>query len=239
MRSNPENLLRILQNDLKLLLALKQTGPLKFTEIHRQTKSSQRTVAKHLKSLVGGGNVEKSGRLYRITESGLESIRLIEDRLEKVQQHKKMAPMASFHQIRGSDVSEVQSTRPTGAFPRSKPTEVQEMENQQLAESSVKTSSVTDHTKEEPDHLEILKNNRSIGGPRGLDSTWNRFFLYISPEITHDQVLPFQLGTPLTLEIQQDCLVIRADDQERTHVPFVSPNSTAGWFKGTCRAKRI
>lgn len=84
---------------------------------------------------------------------------------------------------------------------------------------------------------ESRQSKGSIGGPRNVGAVGNRFFLYVPPELTRIDTFPFQLGTPLSLEVKQGCLVIRADEQDKSRVPFLPPNSGACWFKGTCRIK--
>lgn len=81
---------------------------------------------------------------------------------------------------------------------------------------------------------ERRKDKGSIGGPRNLGNMGNRFFLYVPPELTRNDMFPFEPGTQLSLEIKPDCLVIRADERERTRVPFLPPNSATLWFKGIC-----
>jgi len=85
---------------------------------------------------------------------------------------------------------------------------------------------------------ETRRSKVSIGGPRNLGSMGNRFFLYIPPELTREGAFPFEPGTPLSLEVKPDCLIIRADDQEKIRVPFLPPNSATLWFKGTCNLSR-
>jgi DNA-binding HxlR family transcriptional regulator len=233
MASNIENQLRVLQNDHKILIALKQAGQLRFTEIHRQTKSSQRTIAKHLKSLVTGGMIEKTGRLYRITELGLESIGHIESQLQELQ-HKKtssvLAQPIGLHEVPEAK----QSSHPVGTFQESKPSTPDKAEGQELAESDIQ-SPIIDRSGDKSTPVETRKKEIFIGGPKNLGNMGNRFFLYISPEVARDHAFPLQPGIPLTLEIQQGCLVIRADERERTRVPLVSPDPTTCWFKGVCR----
>ncbi len=85
---------------------------------------------------------------------------------------------------------------------------------------------------------ERRKNKGSIGGPRNLGNMGNRFFLYVPPELGRDDTFPFEPGTPLSLEIKPDCLVIRADEREKARVPFLPPNSATLWFKGTCSSSK-
>lgn len=87
----------------------------------------------------------------------------------------------------------------------------------------------------EPSPREERGQKGPIGGPRGVGDVGNRFFLYVPPELTRADAFPFQPGIPLSLEVKQDCLIIRPDEQERSRVPFLPPNSGACWFKGTCR----
>jgi len=85
---------------------------------------------------------------------------------------------------------------------------------------------------------ETRKNKGSIGGPRNLGDMANRFFLYVPPELSRDDMFPFEPGTPLSLEIKPDCLVIRANEREKTRVPFLPSNSATLWFKGTCPSSK-
>jgi len=85
---------------------------------------------------------------------------------------------------------------------------------------------------------ETRRSKVSIGGPRNLGIMGNRFFLYIPPELTREDAFPFVPGTPLSLEVKPDCLIIRADEQEKVRVPFLPPNSATLWFKGTCNLSR-
>jgi len=85
---------------------------------------------------------------------------------------------------------------------------------------------------------ERRKDKGSIGGPRNLGNMGNRFFLYVPPGLSRDDTFPFEAGTPLLLEIKPDCLVIRADEREKTRVPFVPPSSATLWFKGTCPSSK-
>jgi DNA-binding HxlR family transcriptional regulator len=234
MASNIENQLRALQNDHKILITLKQAGQLRFTEIHRQTKSSQRTIAKHLKSLVAEGMIEKTGRPYRITELGLESIRHIESQLQELQ-NKKTPSFVSPQRIGLHEVPEAkQSSHLVGTFQEPKPSTPDKAEGQELTESALQ-SPIIDYSGDKSTLVETRKKRVFVGGPMNLDNTGDRFFLYISPKVVRDQAFPFRPGATLTLEIQQECLVIRADEGRRTRVPLVSPDPTTSWFKGVCR----
>jgi len=91
----------------------------------------------------------------------------------------------------------------------------------------------------EPSRREETRRSKvSIGGPRNLGKMGDRFFLYIPPELTREDAFPFEPGTPLSLEIKPDCLVIRADEREKIRIPFLPPNSATLWFKGTCNIPR-
>jgi DNA-binding HxlR family transcriptional regulator len=236
MRPNIENKLRTLQNAHKILTTLKQAGPLRFTEIFKKTRSSQRTIAKHLKSLIEKGRIEKADRLYRITESGLQSIGEIETELNELQQRRKIAPVTFPDRIIEHGVREPEpSGHLIGTFQGPKAAVHQRLEDHQLVSPPEQTRLVTEHSKDSHRLPETRKTDGAIGGPKNLGNLGDRFFLYISPELTRSGALPFQLGTSLTLEIRRDCLVIRADEHVRTRVPFVSPSAEASWFKGVCR----
>jgi len=235
LRHNPENQFRVLYNDHRILIALKQAGPSRFTDIHKEIRSSQRTLAKHLKMLVTEGMVRKLGRLYGITELGLGTIERLESQMEELRQYKKIAPIESSQETREPEEEVKRSGHLMGTFQGPRPAISQDVEGQQVAEPPAQASPVTDHSKDESIFPETRKSKGSVGGPRSIGNIGNRFFLYISPEITRDQAFPFRPGTPLTLEIQQDCLVIRANEKERTRVPVVSPNPITCWFKGVCR----
>jgi DNA-binding HxlR family transcriptional regulator len=233
MASNIENQLRLLQNDHKILIALKQAGQLGFTAIHRQTKSSQRTIAKHLKSLAIGGMIEKTGRLYRITELGLQSIGHIESQLQELQ-NRKTSSLVSAQPVGLHEVQEAKhSSHRVGMFQEPRAPTPDKMKGQEVLESVVQ-SPIIDRSGDRSTFAETRKKKVFIGGPINLGDTGDRFFLYISPKLVRDQAFPFRPGTALILEIQQESLVIRADEKERVRVPLMSPDPTTCWFKGVC-----
>ena len=71
------------------------------------------------------------------------------------------------------------------------------------------------------------------------DKKGDCFFLYVPPELVRNCAFPFRPGTVLTLDVRQDCLIIRENKGERRRVPFVEPNSPACWFIGTVSPKAI
>jgi len=231
---NPENQFRILCNDHKILVALKRVGPSRFTQLHREVRSSQRTLAKHLKTLADGGMVEKLGRLYRVTELGLGSIGRLETQMEKLRQYQKIV---SFDSQRLTDNKQQirlgASGHLIGTLQEPKPATLQDAGGDKLAEKPDQTIPITSKPKDMTRDSEVKHEKReSIGGPKNWQSHGNRFFLYVSPELSRKDSFPFQPGTPLILEVKPDCLVIKADEYGKGRIPFVRSNSEAGWFKG-------
>lgn len=236
MRQNPKNQFRILHNDHKILIALKRAGPSRFTELHRDIRSSQRTLAKHLKTLTDEGMIEKLDRVYNITELGLGSIGRLETQMEELRQYQKIVSLDSQQltddrqQIKLGTFGHL-----IGVLQAPKPATLQDAEGDKLAEKSDQTTPITDMPKETT-HAEVKREKQeSIGGPKNWQSHGNRFFLYVPPELTRNDSFPFHPGTPLILEVKQDCLVIKADEYGRGRIPFVRSNSDAGWFKGVYR----
>jgi len=65
------------------------------------------------------------------------------------------------------------------------------------------------------------------------------FFLYVPPDFVRNGAFPFRPGTALTLDVRQDCLIIRENKGERGRIPFVEPDLPACWFIGTLSPKAV
>jgi DNA-binding HxlR family transcriptional regulator len=136
MSPNLENRFRILYNDHKILSLLKQRGPLRFTEIHRQTSGSERTLSKHLKSLYSNSKVERLGKRYRITEMGRQYIARLEKELKATQRYEELVEARLQGRLVDSTV-EVSRIEPRGhlslaSFKVSLTRRLQPMERQKL-----------------------------------------------------------------------------------------------------------
>jgi hypothetical protein len=181
--------------------------------------------------------IEKLGRLYHITELGLGSIERLETQMEELRQYEKIVSLDS--QQLTDDRQQIRletSGHLIGVLQEPKPATLQDAEGDRLAEKSDQTTPITDKPKDTISDSEVKREKQeSIGGPKNWQSHGNRFFLYVSPELTRNDSFPFQPGTPLILEVNQDCLVIKADEYGKGRIPFVRSNSDAGWFKGVCR----
>lgn len=229
MRPNRENQRKMWRSEHRILVALRNVGPASFTLAHKEAGCSERTLAKHLKSLAETGLVEKIGSSYRLTDLGLERI----DRLEaQLGQLTKSGPTLSAP---GINIEE-QNVRATVTVPM---TSFAGGENESMGHSARSTKSrqleAVPTGRVEDIALNLKEKKESIGGPVCRDDTDDRFFLHVPPSMVRKGEFPFRPGTPLVLEMKRNCLVIREDDQEKIRVPFLAPNSSTCWFKGTCK----
>lgn len=217
------------RSEHRILVALRSVGPARFTLAHREARCSERTLAKHLKSLTERGLVEKIDSSYRLTDLGLERI----DRLEaQLGQLTKSRPALSALDV---DIEE-RNVRSTVTVPV---TGFAGREDESMGYAARSTKSrqleAVPSSRVEDIALSLKEKKESIGGPICRDDTDDRFFLHVPPSMVRKGEFPFRPGTPLVLEMKGNCLVIREDDQEKIRVPFLAPNSSTCWFKGTCK----
>lgn len=85
------------------------------------------------------------------------------------------------------------------------------------------------------DELKASSSKKPLVAGFDTSNSGNQFFLYIPQELSNSGAFPFQPGTPLVLEVKEESLVIKADEREKSRVPFLPPSSSACWLKGTWR----
>jgi len=229
VRPNRENQRKMWRSEHRILVALRSVGPTRFTLAHREARCSERTLAKHLKSMMGRGLVEKIGASYRLTDLGLEHI----DRLES--QLGQLTKSGSTPSALDVDTEERNVTSMLTEPVTSPADRADESMGQSARSIKSRQLEAVPCDRAEDIALNLREKKESIGGPICRDDTDDRFFLHVPPSMVQKGGFPFRPGTPLVLEMKGNCLVIREDDQEKIRIPFLAPNSSTCWFKGTCK----